>query len=122
MAHNDTPDKSTDRKSAKSRPQLSDLIHIRCTTDEKEQIRQTAEVAGMSISQYARRRLLGHRIQSRLELSVLAEMRKQGGLLKHLITLTTQGGSVDANEIRQTLHKLENVYENIRRSMHQGRE
>ena len=119
--HQGTSGDTTEYKTGKStgRAQLDDLIHVRCTAAEKEQIRQTAEVGGLTLSQYARKRLIGHRIQSRIELAVLGEMRRQGGLLKHLITTATSGGGpVDANEIRHTLHALEDVYEDVRRSMH----
>jgi phosphate uptake regulator len=41
-------------------------------------------VCGLSLSAYVRKRLSGQRIASKADLAVLAELRRLGGLLKHV--------------------------------------
>ena len=59
-------------------------IHIRVTQQEQEEIREKAEVSGLSMSEYIRRRALCHRVSSRIETKMLSELRRQGGLLKYV--------------------------------------
>jgi phosphate uptake regulator len=42
------------------------------------------EVCGLNISALARSRILGIRVASKADLAVLAELRRLGGLLKHV--------------------------------------
>ena len=61
-------------------------IHIRVTPEEQEKIRENAEVSGLSMSEYIRRRALCRRVPSRIETKMLSELRRQGGLLKYVFT------------------------------------
>ena len=61
-------------------------IHIRVTQQEQEEIREKAEVSGLSMSEYIRRRALCRRVPSRIETKMLSELRRQGGLLKYVFT------------------------------------
>ena len=61
-------------------------IHIRVTPEEQEKIRENAEVSGLSMSEYIRRRALSRRVPSRIETKMLSELRRQGGLLKYVFT------------------------------------
>lgn len=59
-------------------------IHIRVTEEEQSAIRENAEVSGLSMSEYIRRRALSRRVPSRIETKMLSELRRQGGLLKYV--------------------------------------
>jgi hypothetical protein len=59
-------------------------IHIRVTPKEQQEIRENAELSGLSMSEYIRRRALSRRVPSRIETKMLSELRRQGGLLKYI--------------------------------------
>ena len=59
-------------------------IHIRVTPKERQEIRENAELSGLSMSEYIRRRALSRRVPSRIETKMLSELRRQGGLLKYI--------------------------------------
>ena len=59
-------------------------IHIRVTPEEQQEIRENAELSGLSMSEYIRRRALSRRVPSRIETKMLSELRRQGGLLKYI--------------------------------------
>ena len=63
---------------------LTDHINIRVTPKELSQIQEQAEVSGLSISEYIRRRVYGRYVPSRIEKKMLSELRRQGGLLKYI--------------------------------------
>ena len=63
-------------------PGLGAIISARFTHAEKAAIRETVRDAGMSLSAYARRRLLGHVVTAATDRAVLRELRRTGGLLK----------------------------------------
>lgn len=58
-------------------------IPVRCTPQQKEQIEMNADNAGVSMSEYLRRRGLGETIQSKSDLVAMGLLNKLGGLLKH---------------------------------------
>lgn len=59
-------------------------IYIRLTPSELEEIQEQAQISGLSLSEYVRRRVSGHKVKSRIEVKMLSELRRQGGLLKHV--------------------------------------
>lgn len=58
-------------------------VTIRVTEREKTRLTEQAEIAGLSLSEYMRRRFFGGRLAAHLDLSAIAELRRIGGLLKH---------------------------------------
>ena len=58
-------------------------VTIRVTEEEKKRLTEQAEIAGLSLSEYMRRRFFGGRLAAHLDLSAIAELRRIGGLLKH---------------------------------------
>jgi hypothetical protein len=72
-----------------ARPKSSEtrrLFPIRLLAHEKERIAEQADRARLTLSEYVRRRALGLRVVSRVEDQVLNELRRLGGLQKHLAT------------------------------------
>ena len=59
-------------------------VTIRVTESEKNRLLMQAEIAGLSLSDYMRRRFFGGRpLVAHADLSTVAELRRIGGLLKH---------------------------------------
>jgi hypothetical protein len=76
-------------------------IGLRVSKEERLEIAEQAEVSHLTVSEYMRRRVLGKRVVPQADLAVLAELRRLGGLLKH-VHLETLGtySELTANAIR----------------------
>ncbi len=59
-------------------------ISFRLTDDDLAAVREAAESAGLTPGQYARARTLGHAVYSKVDMVAINELRRQGGLLKHI--------------------------------------
>ena len=57
---------------------------FRLTAEEKSFIHAQAEAAGLPASEYVRGLALGYEIRTRADAAVLNELRRLGGLCKHL--------------------------------------
>lgn len=74
-----------------ARPKSSDprsiTVPVRFTAAEREELAAAVENSHCSgVSDYLRRRALGHRIASKVDLNTVNELRRMGGLVKHGIT------------------------------------
>ena len=65
-------------------------LYLRVNEREQEKINYFSALAGMSKSAYVRKMALKFRVRAKLELSILHELRRQGGLLK-LVHEKSQG-------------------------------
>jgi hypothetical protein len=65
-------------------------LGLRVSEEEQLEISTQAEVCRLTVSEYIRRKVLGKRVVAQADLAVLAELRRLGGLLKH-IHLETRG-------------------------------
>jgi hypothetical protein len=65
---------------------LTDVINIRCTSENKAFVEGQAKVAGLTPSEFGRRRLLGLVVVSRESMVERNELRRLGGLLKKIHT------------------------------------
>jgi len=77
MAKN-AKNKQTEKEKLKRR------ISIRLSESEYAQISDDMAVCGLTVSSLARKRLLSVRVASRADITVLSELRRLGGLLKHI--------------------------------------
>lgn len=59
-------------------------ISLRVTEQERTFLADEADLCGLSISSLLRQKGLGKRITAKADLRVLAELRRIGGLLKHI--------------------------------------
>ena len=59
-------------------------VEIRLTPKERADLEQQAEQSKLTLSELLRRRATGKPVISRYDDTVVNEMRRQGGLLKHL--------------------------------------
>lgn len=60
------------------------ILKMRLPADEKSFIRQQAEAAGLPASAYVRALATGNVIRTKTDVAVLNELRRLGGLCKHL--------------------------------------
>ena len=63
---------------------LDAVINVRVRSAEKTALRDDAATAGLTLSAYCRRRILGHPVVAQTDRSVIRELRRIGGLLKHV--------------------------------------
>jgi hypothetical protein len=63
-------------------------LHLRVAEVEYQKIALDAEAAGLTLSEYMRRRALGQAVVSSVDATMLRELRRQGGLLKHALVET----------------------------------
>ena len=63
---------------------LDKLIALRLTASEKERLLEDVDDAGISLSEYARRRLFGRRVLAQADATMVRELRRTSGLLKHI--------------------------------------
>lgn len=60
------------------------VVRCRCTEDEYSAINKKALSAGLTTSEYLRRTALGRRIMIRTDIRMMNELKRLGGLQKHL--------------------------------------
>lgn len=63
---------------------LTATCHLRLTQAEKARLLEDAQTAGLSLSEYVRRRALGRSVTAHADEAVIRELRRLGGLVKHL--------------------------------------
>ena len=71
------------KKEGDGRTAARKWVTIRVTEREKTRLMEQAEIAGLSLSEYMRRRFFGGPLVAHTDLSTIAELRRIGGLLKH---------------------------------------
>ena len=72
-------------------------VTVRVSPEEKARLEQQADMAGLSVSAYLRRRFFGGRpLIAHTDAMMIRELRRIGGLLKHNFeTLRQSGAGVD---------------------------
>jgi hypothetical protein len=83
-------------------------VTFRVSEKDRKDLVEQASAAGLSISEYIRRRTLGHPVLSRSDAALLRELRRQGGLIKHY-ALSGSLASKEALEAYRAIVKLEEV-------------
>lgn len=82
-------------------------LNIRLTSAEITEVREGARAAGLTVSAYARRRLLGHFVAHQGQAEAIRELRRTGGILKLLV-----GGpdavqiSIAFSELREAIRRV----------------
>jgi hypothetical protein len=79
------------------------LPPIRCYDDEEAAVREKAHDCGVSVGQFMLAAALGRRTRSRMEAHIVNELRRLGGLQKHLFT---EGGGVRSKEFAGVLVEI----------------
>ncbi len=89
---------------------LDYFVNIRTTRSEKNRLKEDADLAGIGVSELIRKWYFGKKIVASVDLAVLREMRRQGGLLKH-IHLQSKG--MYSSETAQALEAMTALFERI---------
>jgi hypothetical protein len=87
-------------------------VTIRLSEEEKSELQAQADIAVISLSEYIRKRTFGHPIKARGDLRILAELRRQGGLLKHLYNETK--GNYD-EDLSRAIRANESFYSDLKK-------
>lgn len=95
-------------------------VTIRVTEREKTRLTEQADIAGLSVSEYMRRRFFGGTIAAYTDLRTVGELRRIGGLLKHNFATLRQAnvppGILEQQE--DTLRKLVWMIQKIGLALH----
>ena len=89
--------------------QLTHVVNVRLAQRDHAELRAAASAAGMTVSAYCRRRMLGHVVVPHTDLAVIRELRRLGGLVKQV---HTQSGGLYS---RQTAAMLADLGDAVRR-------
>ena len=93
------------------KPSLDAVLRVRLTNAERRRLRALAAAADLTLSAYARRRILGHVVVSKLDGVTIGELCRVGGLLRHTHHLT---GGAHRVATAAGLHELELTVDAIR--------
>lgn len=85
-------------------------ISFRLSDELHKKLEIEAEQADLSVSELIRRRAAGHPIIHRTDLKHVSELRRLGGLLKHIHNET---GGVYAQETLDCLHEIKKTLRSI---------
>jgi hypothetical protein len=88
---------------SENRKRTATLPPIRCFEDEEAIVREKAYDCGQSVGQFMLAAALGRRTRSKVEGHILNELRRLGGLQKHLFN---EGGGRLSQEYAQVLVEL----------------
>ena len=97
---------------APQRDTLDAVINVRLTAAEKARLKEDADLAGVSVSELVRRRYFGRPIVAHADAVMLKEMRRLGGLLKHI---HNESGGVYSKETAAALAAIRVYIEKLAR-------
>lgn len=88
----------------KATPNRTERYTIRFTLDETKEIADRAKAAGLSVADYLRKSAFGKRITPKVDLHLVNELRRIGGLLK---LVHTESGGAYSEKTREMLDELQ---------------
>ena len=91
--------------------ELTHKLNVRLTAAEHAALKEAAADAGLSLSDYARRRVLGRVVIASTDAAAIRELRRLGGLFKFTITEQQQPSSVPA--IRRVLNDIGSLIDKL---------
>lgn len=94
----------------KGEAKLDAMVNVRLTAEEKARLKEDAELAGLSVSELVRRRYFGRPIVAHTDLVMIRELRRLGGLLKHIHN--TSGGAY-SHDTAEALHAIRDLIEHL---------
>jgi len=86
-----------------TRANKSERIDIRLTLKELGDVKEAARFAGLTVSAYGRRRILGHTVASQMEAEAIRELRQLAAVLKEIIP---KQDATLGNEVAKTFEEL----------------
>lgn len=88
---------------SETRQRTGRLPAIRCFDSEEVAVRQKASDCGMSVGQFVLAAALGRRTRTKIDMHILNELRRLGGLQKHLFN---EGGGLLSKEYAAILVEI----------------
>lgn len=82
---------------------LDALVSVRLTSDEKAILQEDADLAGLSMSELIRRRYFGRPIVANVDQIMLRELRRLGGLVKHIHNQSDGAYSKDTADVLRSI-------------------
>ena len=82
---------------------LDAVINVRLTASEKTRLKEDADLAALSMSELVRRRYFGRPIIANADAVMLKELRRIGGLLKHI---HNESSGIYSKDTAQALNTL----------------
>jgi hypothetical protein len=89
---------------------LDAMLRLRLTTSEKERLREDADLAALSMSELVRRRYFGRPIIANADAIMIKELRRLGGLVKHV---HNESNGVNSKETAEVLVALKAYIESL---------
>ena len=89
---------------------LSAVVNVRLTAAEKARLKDDADLAGLSVSEFVRRRSFGRPIIAQADAVTIKELRRLGGLVKHL---HNESGGTYSRETAAALVSLRGYIEQL---------
>lgn len=96
------------------RENLEARLDVRVTREERREIQEQAEASGLSVSEYVRRRTLGRRVDSVMDVKMLSELRRQGGVLKKIFN---ESNGMYSEKIAVALESINKFIESLERKV-----
>jgi uncharacterized protein (DUF1778 family) len=97
---------------SRANDRASSRFEMRLTAAERQQLIEEADLAGMSISEFVRRRTFGKAIHAATDLMMIRELRRLGGLQKYAIKILALHGEV-VDECVATIRALRAAIERV---------
>jgi hypothetical protein len=85
---------------------LEKKIVVRCTDFEYQRWKKMADSNGVTMSKMMRASLDGNKVQSKSDALAIAELRRQGGLLKKILVENPDMDSLLKSDLRETLRTM----------------
>lgn len=87
-------------------------VAVRLPQEAYARLKKEAEIHGLTFSKIARARLAGTKIQSKVDALAIAELRRQGGLLKHFM-MECGDGIADRQLVNNLLEDISQTIKRI---------
>ena len=94
---------------------LDAVVNVRLTSAEKARLLEDAAIAGLTISALSRRRMLGRRVVANVDAAMIRELRRLGGLLKHLHVESAGAYSEQTSAVLRTVRAAIELFSGERR-------
>jgi hypothetical protein len=92
---------------------LDQRVTIRLTQTEKNQLIEEADLAGLTTAELIRRRYFGKPIVTATDAATIRELRRIGGLLKHIFNQSDRYERGVGTELLTTLNELKECIKRI---------
>ena len=90
----------------------SSRFEMRLTAAERQKLREEADLAGMSISEFVRKRTFGKTIHAATDLMMIRELRRLGGLQKYAMNKLALHDEV-VDECAETIRAIRAAIERV---------